>query len=103
MALAVILPYFSLLAENPPYKENKVVTGKGVIVKGMPKVNLENAGFTEELLVSKNILDNQQYLTFQDISTARAGDNITFYIEDGKIVDWFRGIDLGVLEANITR
>ena len=103
LALAVFLPYFSLSAEIPVEEENKVITEKGVILKGMAKENLENAGFTKELVTSDNVSDGEQYITFQDISTVETGDNITFYIEDGKIVDWFRGTDLGTLEETITR
>ncbi len=103
LALAFFLPYFYLAAESPADEGSKIVTEKGVILKGMPKANLENAGFTGELMVSDNISDNQEYITFQDISTLQTGDNITFYIEDEKIVDWFRGTNLGTLEENVTQ
>ena len=103
LVLVLFFPSFFLAAENLPEAENKVITEKGVIIKGMPEENLENAGFSKDLLISDNISDNQRYLTFLDISTVQAGNNITFYIEDSKIIDWFRGTNLGTLEESINQ
>ncbi|MBU2044326.1 MAG: hypothetical protein KJ619_03760 [Candidatus Omnitrophica bacterium] len=101
LVLAFFLPSFFLVAENPADGNNKVITEKGVIIEGMPEENLKNAGFNKELLISENTSGDQRYLTFLDISTVEAGDNITFYLQDNKIIDWFRGTDVGTLEETI--
>lgn len=88
-------------AQVGPGDNDRVVTEAGVILIGMPKVNLENAGFTKDKLISYNKYDNQEYMTFLDISLV--GDNITFYIEDGIIKDWFRGTDMGTLEGTVEK
>ncbi|MBU2474321.1 MAG: hypothetical protein KKG91_06255 [Candidatus Omnitrophica bacterium] len=101
LVLVFFLPSFFLAAENPGDGENKVITEEGVIIEGMPEENLEHAGFTKDFLISENVSGDQQYLTFLDISTVEAGDNITFYLQDNKIIDWFRGTDVGTLEETI--
>ncbi|MCF7908490.1 MAG: hypothetical protein K9L86_06445 [Candidatus Omnitrophica bacterium] len=96
----VITFLFSLVsvAENPTEIKSRVVTDVGVIVRGMPKENLGNVGFSEDKLLSYNLSGNQEYMTFLDITLV--GDNITFYLEDGKVKDWFRGTDVGTLEED---
>jgi len=97
LTAAVFLPFFSLAAQPITELEERIVTDLGVIVLDMPKENLEQAGFTKDKLISYNVSGNQEYMTFLDISLV--GDNITFYLEDGKIKDWFRGTDVGTLEG----
>lgn len=89
-------PSLALAIENPTEIEDRLITDCGVIVRDMPKENLANAGFSEDKLISHNLSGNQEYLTFLDITLV--GDNITFYLEDGKVKDWFRGTSIGTLE-----
>lgn len=87
---------FSLFAQSKVTIEDRVVTELGVIVRDMPKENLVNAGFSQDKLISHDLAGGQEYMTFLDLSLV--GDNITFYLEDGIIKDWFRGTDVGTID-----
>jgi hypothetical protein len=86
--------------ENMP---EEITTEFGMIRKGMPKEELKERGFTESNLVSSIREGNQEYLTFSDWTASREGDNITFYIVEGKIEDWFKGEDVGTIEKGENR
>ncbi len=68
----------------------KSISELGVVYKGMPKEYLENAGFTEYLLLSSREEGSKEWMTFSDWTTPQPGDTITFMIEDGKVRDWIR-------------
>ncbi|MDD5702633.1 MAG: endonuclease/exonuclease/phosphatase family protein [Dehalococcoidales bacterium] len=71
-------------------KGGKAVSELGVVYKGMPKEYLENAGFTEYLLIRSKRKGNKEWFTFSDWTTPESGDTITFIIEAGKVKDWVR-------------
>ncbi len=96
--IVVFLPFFSLFAQSGVEIEDKVITELGVITRDMPKENLANAGFNQDKLISYNAVGDQEYITFLDISLV--GDNITFYLEQRIIKDWFRGTDVGTLDES---
>jgi Uma2 family endonuclease len=56
----------------------------------MPREYLENAGFTEYLLIDQKKEGDTEYLTFSDWTTPAVGDTITFVIKDGKVKEWER-------------
>lgn len=101
LALLFTIAVFSLalvvFAQDQPEAEDKVITNLGVITYNMPKENLTNVGFSEDKLISYVQDGKEEYITFIDISLG--GDNITFYLEDGKIKDWFRGNAVGTLDG----
>lgn len=73
-----------------PDEKGKSVSELGLVYKGMPKEYLENAGFTEYLLINSKKNGSKEWLTFSDWTTPESGDTITFIIEDGKVRDWIR-------------
>lgn len=73
-----------------PDDKGKSISELGVVYKGMPKEYLEDAGFTEYLLLNHKIEGNKEWMTFSDWTTSEFGDTITFIIEDGKTKDWVK-------------
>lgn len=71
-------------------EQGKSISELGVVYKGMPKEYLENAGFTEYLLLDHKKEGNKERMTYSDWTTQESGDTITFVIEDGKVKDWVR-------------
>lgn len=94
--LLLVLIFISLSSYVPaqekaiPDGRGKSISELGVVYKGMPKEYLENAGFTEYLLLARKKEDSKEWLTFSDWTTPESGDTVTFIIEDGKVKDWIR-------------
>ena len=82
--------YAEAQQKDLPKEQGKSISELGVVYKGMPKEYLENAGFTEYLLIEQKKEGNKEWLTFSDWTTHKSGDTITFIIEDGKVKDWVR-------------
>lgn len=92
MCVLILLVSYSAMAGEwvPREDQGKAASELGTVYKGMPREYLENAGFTEYLLIDQKKEGDTEYLTFSDWTTPAAGDTITFVIKDGKVKDWVR-------------
>lgn len=76
---------------SPQYSKDEkaeIATALGVVYVGMPKEDLEKAGFTEHSQKGYYKKGNEEWLTFSDWMTEESGDLITFYLVDGKVKGW---------------
>ena len=73
----------------------------GAAYKGMPKEELPVIGFTKETMLDYYTYDNLEFMVFSDPTTVSFEDIVTFVIEDGKVIDWFKGYKEDVLPARM--
>jgi len=67
---------------------SNLITELGVVYVGMPKEDLEKAGYTELIQKGYKSEGNEEWITFLNWTTEEPGDRVTFYIVDGKVKGW---------------
>ena len=71
-----------------------------VSAKDIPQ-ELQSLGFTKYTLIDYEKQNNIEYFTFSDWRTKQSGDIITFAVIDGKVKEWFKGVENRVLGMGI--
>ncbi len=62
--------------------------GEFTVYVGMPKDDLEQAGYTADLQQDCRKQGSEEWLTFSDWTTETPNDTVTFHIVDDKVHDW---------------
>ncbi|MDD5429878.1 MAG: hypothetical protein PHE97_04070 [Candidatus Omnitrophica bacterium] len=96
MKAAVLMCFVGLLTFNQPLFAQKNQQEQDYA--GFTRQDLNEAGFTRECLISEDRVGEEEYLTFSDWTTLFEGDTITFYLVEGKVKEWFRGVPLAGIE-----
>ena len=78
--------------QSPDDKDENILK-YGAVYKGMPREDLEEAGYTKRILIYHDRQGREEYMCFSDWLTPQYGDTVTFYILDGKVEDWFRDVE----------
>ena len=60
----------------------------GIVYPGIPKEELEIAGYTEYSQKGYRKEGNEEWITHLNWATKESGDLITFYLKDGKVRGW---------------
>ncbi len=92
-ALVLLLTASPVMAQEAPDQQNSkinILPQLGVVYRNMPKADLQKAGYTENLQKACHKSRTEEWITFSDWTTERAGDTITFHIVDKKITNWDR-------------
>ena len=85
LGLSANLCFDSAFSQNCPQCDKLKESGKEI-----PEI-LQTIGFTKYMLIDFYTKDSKDYFVFSEWRTGKRGDTVTYVVENGKVVDKFKG------------